>query len=96
MEYNLKTKPLTEETLTYYNIPFESYIQQALLSESSYNNIVNLITFTDNVINTLTNEYHQKLVKKTENLKEKSITLNILDTIIYELEIQAINIIFIN
>ena len=92
MEYNLKTKPLTEETLTYYNIPFESYIQQALLSESSYNNIGNLITFTDNVINTLTNEYHQKLVKKTENLKEKSITLNILDTIIYELEIQAIKL----
>lgn len=92
MEYNLKTKPLSEETLTFYNIHPESYIEQALLSESSYNNVVNLITFTDNVINTLTNEYHQKLVKKTENLKEKSITLNILDTIIYELEIQAIKL----
>lgn len=92
MEYNLKTKPLSEKTLTYYNIPPESYIEQALLSEESYNNVVNLITFTDNVINTLTKEYHQKLVKKTENLKEKSITLNILDTIIYELEIQAIKL----
>lgn len=92
MEYNLKTKPLSEETLTFYDIHPESYIEQALLSESSYNNVVNLITFTDNVINTLTNEYHQKLVKKTENLKEKSITLNILDTIIYELEIQAIKL----
>lgn len=92
MEYNLKTKPLSEETLTFYDIYPDSYIQHALLSESSYNNIVNLITFTDNVINTLTNEYHQKLVKKTENLKEKSITLNILDTIIYELEIQAIKL----
>lgn len=92
MEYNLKTKPLSEETLTFYDIYPDSYIQQALLSESSYNNVVNLITFTDNVINTLTNEYHQKLVKKTENLKEKSITLNILDTIIYELEIQAIKL----
>lgn len=92
MEYNLKTKPLSEKTLTFYDIHPESYIEQALLSESSYNNVVNLITFTDNVINTLTNEYHQKLVKKTENLKEKSITLNILDTIIYELEIQAIKL----
>ena len=92
MEYNLKTKPLSEETLTFYDIHPESYIEQALLSESSYNNVVNLITFTDNVINTLTNEYHQKLVKKTKNLKEKSITLNILDTIIYELEIQAIKL----
>ena len=92
MEYNLKTKPLSNETLTFYDIYPDSYIQQALLSESSYNNVVNLITFTDNVINTLTNEYHQKLVKKTENLKEKSITLNILDTIIYELEIQAIKL----
>lgn len=90
MEYNLKTKPLSDETLTFYDIHPESYIEQALLSEESYNNVVNLITFTDNVINTLTNEYHQKLVKKTENLKEKSITLNILDTIIYELTIQAI------
>lgn len=92
MEYNLKTKPLDEKTLTYYNIHPESYIQQALLSQESYNNVVNLITFTYNVINTLTNEYHKKLVKKTENLKEKSITLNILDTIIYELEIQAIKL----
>ena len=92
MEYNLKTKPLSDETLTFYDIHPESYIEQALLSESSYNNVVNLITFTDNVINTLTNEYHQKLVKKTKNLKEKSITLNILDTIIYELEIQAIKL----
>lgn len=92
MEYNLKTKPLDEKTLTYYNILPESYIQQALLSEESYNNVVNLITFTDNVIDTLTKEYHQKLIKKTENLKEKSITLNILDTIIYELEIQAIKL----
>lgn len=78
MEYNLKTKPLSDETLTFYDIHPESYIEQALLSEESYNNVVNLITFTDNVINTLTNEYHQKLVKKTENLKEKSITLNII------------------
>lgn len=92
MEYNLKTKPLSNETLTFYNIYPDSYIQQALLSQESYNNVVDLITFTDNVINTLTNEYHQKLVKKTENLKEKSITLNILDTIIYELEIQAIKL----
>ena len=92
MEYNLKTKPLDEKTLTYYNILPESYIQQALLSQESYNNISNLIKFTDNVINTLTKEYHQKLIKKTENLKEKSITLNILDTIIYELEIQAIKL----
>lgn len=92
MEYNLKTKPLSNETLTFYDIYPDSYIQQALLSQESYNNVVDLITFTDNVINTLTNEYHQKLVKKTENLKEKSITLNILDTIIYELEIQAIKL----
>lgn len=92
MEYNLKTKPLSDQTLTFYDIHPESYIEQALLSEESYNNVVNLITFTDNVINTLTNEYHQKLVKKTENLKEKSITLNILDTIIYKLEIQAIKL----
>ena len=92
MEYNLKTKPLDEKTLTYYNILPESYIQQALLSQESYNNVSNLIKFTDNVINTLTKEYHQKLIKKTENLKEKSITLNILDTIIYELEIQAIKL----
>lgn len=92
MEYNLKTKPLSDETLTFYDIHPESYIEQALLSEESYNNVVNLITFTDNVINTLTNEYHQKLVKKTENLKEKSITLNILDTILHELTIQAIKL----
>lgn len=92
MEYNLKTKPLDEKTLTYYNIHPESYIQQALLSQESYNNVSNLIKFTDNVINTLTKEYHQKLIKKTENLKEKSITLNILDTILYELEIQAIKL----
>ena len=92
MEYNLKTKPLSNETLTFYDIYPDSYIQQALLSQESYNNVVDLITFTDNVINTLTNEYHQKLVKKTKNLKEKSITLNILDTIIYELEIQAIKL----
>ena len=92
MEYNLKTKPLSDETLTFYDIYPDSYIQQALLSQESYNNVVDLITFTDNVINTLTNEYHQKLVKKTKNLKEKSITLNILDTIIYELEIQAIKL----
>lgn len=92
MEYNLKTKPLSDETLTFYDIHPESYIEQALLSENSYNNVVNLITFTDNVINTLTNEYHQKLIGQTEKLKEKSITLNILDTIIYELEIQAIKL----
>lgn len=92
MEYNLKTKPLEEKTLKYYNIPLESYIQQALLSEESYNNVVNLITFTDNVIDTLTKEYHNKLIGQTEKLKEKSITLNILDTIIYELEIQAIKL----
>lgn len=92
MEYNLKTNPLDEKTLTYYNIHPESYIQQALLSQESYNNVVNLITFTDNVINTLTKEYHQKLIKKTENLKNKSITLNILDTILYELEIHAIKL----
>ena len=90
MEYNLKTKPLSDETLTFYDIYPDSYIQQALLSEESYNNVVNLITFTDNVINTLTNEYHQKLIGQTEKLKEKSITLNILNTIIYELEIHAI------
>ena len=92
MEYNLKTKPLDEQTLTYYNIHPESYIQQALLSQESYNNVSNLIKFTDNVINTLTHEYHQKLIKQTENLKDKSITLNILDTILYELEIQAIKL----
>lgn len=92
MEYNLKTKPLDEKTLTYYNIHPESYIQQALLSQESYNNVSNLIKFTDNVINTLTHEYHQKLIKQTENLKDKSITLNILNTILYELEIQAIKL----
>ena len=92
MEYNLKTKPLSEETLTFYNIHPESYIEQALLSESSYNNIVNLITFTDNVIDILTKEYHHKLIRQTEKLKEKSITLNILDTIINELEIHAIKL----
>lgn len=92
MEYNLKTKPLNEDTLTFYDIYPDSYIQQALLSEESYNNVVNLITFTDNVINTLTNEYHQKLIGQTEKLKEKSITLNILNTIIYELEIHAIKL----
>lgn len=92
MEYNLKTKPLSEETLTFYDIHPESYIEQALLSEDSYNNVINLIEFTDNVINTLTNEYHQNLIGQTEKLKEKSITLNILDTIIYELEIQAIKL----
>ena len=92
MEYNLKTKPLDEKTLTYYNILPESYIQQALLSQESYNNVSNLIKFTDNVINTLTKEYHQKLIEQTENLKEKSITLNILDTIIHELTIQAIKL----
>ena len=90
MEYNLKTKPLSEETLTFYDIYPDSYIQQALLSESSYNNIVNLITFTDNVIDILTKEYHYKLIGQTEKLKEKSITLNILDTILHELKIQAI------
>lgn len=90
MEYNLKTKPLSEETLTFYDIHPESYIEQALLSESSYNNVVNLITFTDNVINTLTNEYHNKLIGQTEKLKEKSITLNILDTTLHELKIQTI------
>ena len=92
MEYNLKTNPLDEKTLTYYNIHPESYIQQALLSQESYNNVINLITFTDNVIDTLTHEYHQKLIKQTENLKDKSITLNILDTILYELEIHAIKL----
>lgn len=92
MEYNLKTKPLSEETLTFYDIHLESYIEQALLSESSYNNIVNLITFTDTLIDVITKEYHQKLIGQTEKLKEKSITLNILDTIIYELTIQAIKL----
>ena len=92
MEYNLKTKPLSDKTLTFYDIHPESYIEQALLSENSYNNVVNLITFTDNVINTLTNEYHQKLIGQTEKLKEKSITLNILDAIIHELTIQAIKL----
>ena len=92
MEYNLKTKPLSDETLTFYDIHPESYIEQALLSESSYNNVVNLITFTDNVINTLTKEYHHKLIGQTEKLKEKSITLNILDTILHELTIQAIKL----
>ena len=92
MEYNLKTKPLSDETLTFYDIHPESYIEQALLSENSYNNVVNLITFTDNVINTLTNEYHHKLIGQTEKLKEKSITLNILDTILHELTIQTIKL----
>jgi hypothetical protein len=92
MEYNLKTKPLSEETLTFYDIHPENYIQQALLSESSYNNIVKLITFTDNIINTLTKEYHQKLIGQTEKLKDKSITLNILDTILHELTIQSIKL----
>ena len=92
MEYNLKTKPLDEKTLTYYNIHPESYIQQALLSENSYNNIVNLITFTDTLIDIITKEYHHKLIEQTEKLKEKSITLNILDTIIHELTIQAIKL----
>lgn len=92
MEYNLKTKPLSDETLTFYDIYPDSYIQQALLSESSYNNVVNLITFTDNVINTLTKEYYHKLIGQTEKLKEKSITLNILDTILHELTIQAIKL----
>lgn len=92
MEYNLKTKPLSEETLTFYDIYPESYIEQALLSEESYNNVVNLIIFTDNVIDTLKKEYHHKLIGQTEKLKEKSITLNILDTIIYDLEIHAIKL----
>lgn len=92
MEYNLKTKPLTEETLTFYDIYPENYIQQALLSEESYNNIVNLITFTDTLINVITKEYHYKLIRQTEKLKEKSITLNILDTIIHELTIQSIKL----
>lgn len=92
MEYNLKTKPLSDETLTFYDIHPESYIEQALLSESSYNNIVNLITFTDNVIDTLTKKYYHKLIGQTEKLKEKSITLNILDTILHELTIQAIKL----
>lgn len=90
MEYNLKTKPLTEETLTFYDIHPESYIQQALLSEESYNNVSNLITFTNNLINEITKEYNYKLIGQTEKLKEKSITLNILDTILHELKIQAI------
>lgn len=92
MEYNLKTKPLSEETLTFYDIHPESYIEQALLSESSYNNVINLITFTDALINVITKEYHNKLIGQTEKLKEKSITLNILDTIIHELTIQAIKL----
>lgn len=92
MEYNLKTKPLSDQTLTFYDIHPESYIEQTLLSKESYNNVVNLITFTDNVINTLTKEYHQKLIGQTEKLKEKSITLNILDTILHELTIQAIKL----
>lgn len=92
MEYNLKTKPLTEETLTFYDIYPDSYIQHALLSEDSYNNVINLIEYTENVIDTLTKEYHQKLIGQTEKLKEKSITLNILDTIIHELIIQAIKL----
>lgn len=92
MEYNLKAKPLSEETLTFYDIYPESYIEQALLSEESYNNVVNLIIFTDNVIDTLKKEYHHKLIGQTEKLKEKSITLNILDTILHELTIQAIKL----
>lgn len=90
MEYNLKIKPLTEKTLTFYDIYSESYIQQALLSEESYTNVLNLITFTDNLINEITKEYHYKLIGQTEKLKDKSITLNILDTILHELEIKAI------
>lgn len=90
MEYNLKTKPLTEETLTFYDIHPDSYIQQALLSEKSYNNVSNLITFTNNLIDVITKEYHYKLIGQTEKLKEKSITLNILDTTLQELKIQAI------
>jgi hypothetical protein len=92
MEYNLKTKPLSEKTLTFYDIYPDSYIQQALLSEDSYNNVVNLIKFTDNVIDIITKEYHFKLIKQTEKLKDKSITLNILDTILHELIIQAIKL----
>lgn len=92
MEYNLKTKPLSDETLTFYDIYPDSYIQHALLSENSYNNIVNLITFTDTLIDVITKEYHQKLIGQTEKLKEKSITLNILNTIIYELELHAIKL----
>lgn len=92
MEYNLKTKPLSEEALTFYDIYPETYIEQALLSEESYNNVVNLIIFTDNVIDTLKKEYHHKLIGQTEKLKEKSITLNILDTILHELTIQAIKL----
>lgn len=90
MEYNLKTKPLTEETLTFYDIYPESYIQQALLSKKSYSNVLNLITFTDNLIDIITKEYHYKLIKQTEKLKDKSITLNILDTTLHELKIKAI------
>ena len=92
MEYNLKTKPLSEETLTFYDIHPESYIEQALLSEDSYNNIVKLITFTDTLIDVITKEYHQKLIEQTEKLKDKSITLNILDTVIHELTIQSIKL----
>lgn len=90
MEYNLKTKPLTEETLTFYDIQPESYIQQALLSKESYNNVSNLITFTNNLIDKITKEYHYKLIEQTEKLKDKSITLNILDTILHELKLQVI------
>lgn len=90
MEYNLKTKPLTKETLTFYDIHPDSYIQQALLSEKSYTNVLNLITFTNNLIDEITKEYHYKLIGQTEKLKEKSITLNILDTTLHELKIQAI------
>lgn len=90
MEYNLKIKPLTKETLTFYDIHPESYIQQALLSKESYTNVSNLITFTNNLINEITKEYHYKLIGQTEKLKEKSITLNILDTTLHELKIQAI------
>ena len=90
MEYNLKTKPLSDETLTFYDIHPESYIQQALLSKESYNNVSNLITFTNNLIDEITKEYHYKLIGQTEKLKEKSITLNILDTTLHELKIQTI------
>ena len=41
MEYNLKTKPLSNETLTFYDIYPDSYIQQALLSQES-NETVNI------------------------------------------------------
>ena len=51
-----------------------------------------LITFTDTLIDIITKEYHHKLIEQTEKLKEKSITLNILDTIIHELTIQAIKL----